>query len=126
MTRVFSSIILILYVLVVVRPAAPLFDYAVNVEYIAAELCENKNLPESTCNGKCHLNDQLKEAQDANESEQKSTTPKIETPPIDGLQTFYLAMVTVPNTLGAFKANPSCEHKEYIADVPTPPPEICC
>jgi hypothetical protein len=34
-------------------------DYEWNKEYIAKTLCENKNKPQSHCNGKCHLKKQL-------------------------------------------------------------------
>ena len=33
--------------------------YAVNLEYVAEELCENKEEPEMECDGKCYLKKQL-------------------------------------------------------------------
>jgi hypothetical protein len=33
--------------------------YATNIEYVAEELCENKEEPEMKCNGKCYLAKQL-------------------------------------------------------------------
>ena len=44
----------------------PLMDYIFNYEYIANELCENKEKPELHCNGKCHL---MKELAKASEDE---------------------------------------------------------
>jgi hypothetical protein len=37
--------------------------YEVNRDYIAKNLCENRNKPQMHCNGKCHLNKELKEQQ---------------------------------------------------------------
>jgi hypothetical protein len=35
-------------------------DYELNKEYISKNLCENKEKPKSSCNGKCHLAKELK------------------------------------------------------------------
>jgi len=43
-------------------------DYEMNKEYIAKNLCENKEKPKSTCNGKCHLAKELKK-QDKKENQ---------------------------------------------------------
>ncbi|AXG75191.1 hypothetical protein DVK85_00910 [Flavobacterium arcticum] len=48
------------------KPVLPVFDYIVNYDYIANELCENKAEPELKCNGKCHL---MKELAKASEEE---------------------------------------------------------
>ncbi len=37
--------------------------YELNQKYIAAALCENKNMPEKHCNGKCYLKKQLDQQQ---------------------------------------------------------------
>lgn len=36
-----------------------LAHYEINKEYIAKNICENKEKPRSTCNGKCHLAKEL-------------------------------------------------------------------
>lgn len=47
--------VLIVAFLLVFRPVLPVLDYVVNYEYIATQLCENKDKPELKCHGKCHL-----------------------------------------------------------------------
>ena len=37
------------------RTTALLVDFLVNQDYIASVLCVEKDIPESTCNGMCHL-----------------------------------------------------------------------
>lgn len=39
--------------------AIVLLDYNMNKNYIAAELCEKRNIPKSCCQGKCFLKKQL-------------------------------------------------------------------
>ena len=49
--------------------------YQVNKEYVARNLCENKNQPEKKCCGKCYLNKQLSKA-DKGTTENTSSVPK--------------------------------------------------
>lgn len=44
-------------------------EYYLNKDYIAQNLCENKDKPQKHCEGKCHLQKQLKE------DEKKEQTP---------------------------------------------------
>ena len=50
-----------------------LLNYEVNMSYIIENYCVNTDKPEMKCNGKCHLNKQIK-----TDSEQKSETPAAE------------------------------------------------
>ena len=50
-----SYIFLLLYVIALFRPILPIIDYVVNYDYIAEQLCENKNKPILACNGKCYV-----------------------------------------------------------------------
>ena len=50
-----------LYVMAMLRPLTPLFIYYVNYDYIAAELCENRDRPYIDCNGVCYLNTMVEE-----------------------------------------------------------------
>lgn len=42
--------------------------YYLNKEYIAQQLCENRNRPEMHCNGKCYLTKQLHTAEKAQQN----------------------------------------------------------
>ncbi|EJL76206.1 hypothetical protein [Chryseobacterium populi] len=44
---------------IAVRPVLPLVNYAVNYDYIVKNLCENRNIPQSTCKGKCYVAKEL-------------------------------------------------------------------
>jgi hypothetical protein len=45
--------------------AIVLLDYSLNKNFIAAELCENRNMPKSCCQGKCFLKKQLQKEESA-------------------------------------------------------------
>jgi len=66
----------LLYLLAMVRPVMPIINYYANYDYIATELCENKDKPFLECNGKCYLEKQLKQVKHTNH-EHKSTIPQI-------------------------------------------------
>ncbi|GGF45557.1 hypothetical protein GCM10011339_37550 [Echinicola rosea] len=44
-------------------------DYVLNKEYIAENLCINRDKPEMNCDGKCFLAEKLQEAQDQKEQQ---------------------------------------------------------
>lgn len=61
-----KKLIFIFAIFILAKPALPVLEYVLNYEYIATELCENKDKPELKCNGKCHL---MKELAKASEDE---------------------------------------------------------
>lgn len=52
---VIAHLFLNLYLLALVGPVLPVLDYLINYDYIANELCINRNKPVLACNGKCYL-----------------------------------------------------------------------
>ncbi|MBL7890082.1 MAG: hypothetical protein JNL24_11030 [Bacteroidia bacterium] len=55
-----------------------LANYEINKEYISKNLCENKEKPKSTCNGKCHLAKELKKQDKKDNSVPVSQKEKFE------------------------------------------------
>lgn len=51
---------IVIYISSVFMPIIPLIEYAINYNYIAEVLCENKDIPQTTCSGKCYLKKQVK------------------------------------------------------------------
>lgn len=41
------------------RIILPLVDYSLNYTYIASELCEQKDIPDNSCLGTCHLSKKI-------------------------------------------------------------------
>ena len=58
---IYTHLFLNLYLLLLMQPALPFIEYFVNYDFIVQELCENKDKPILSCNGKCYLEDQVKE-----------------------------------------------------------------
>ncbi|WP_326981934.1 hypothetical protein VUJ46_17105 [Chryseobacterium sp. MYb264] len=65
---------------IALRPVLPLINYAVNYDYIVKNLCENRNIPQSTCKGKCYVEKEL-----AKSEKQSNNTQNIK---IAGLDVF--------------------------------------
>jgi hypothetical protein len=65
---------------IALRPVLPLFNYAMNYDYIVKNLCENRNIPQSTCKGKCYVAKEL-----AKTEKQSNTNQTIK---ISGLDVF--------------------------------------
>ncbi len=57
------------------RPLAPLIVYYANYDYIANELCENRNKPILDCNGVCYLNKMILESSTQPNGDPISTVP---------------------------------------------------
>ena len=55
-------IALFINVIIVFQPVIPLLEYEVLHDYIVKELCINRNVPNSCCEGKCYLEKSLKDA----------------------------------------------------------------
>lgn len=63
-----------LYMLAMLKPVMPVFDYVINQDYIAEYLCINKDKPEMHCDGKCYLMQMLAEQN----QEKKQNLPAID------------------------------------------------
>lgn len=75
---VFTHLFLNLYLLAIIQPAIPVIEYFVNYEYIANELCENKDKPTMACNGKCYLEKQVKKQLGIDVEQEAPLPPKID------------------------------------------------
>lgn len=57
------------------RPLAPVIIYYANYDYIALELCENRNKPILDCNGICYLNEMIADSTTQPSGDPISTVP---------------------------------------------------
>lgn len=73
-----THLLLNLYLLVLVQPAIPILEYLINYDYIVSELCENRDKPILSCNGKCYLGDQLEKQPDLSSDQQVPMPPAVE------------------------------------------------
>jgi hypothetical protein len=50
--------------------------YEINKEYVASNLCENRNKPQLHCNGKCYLKKQLNKANNNSDTHKSVSTER--------------------------------------------------
>ncbi|MDI9880831.1 hypothetical protein [Flectobacillus longus] len=53
-------------------------DYNLRKDYIAKNLCQNRNRPSMHCNGKCYLSKQLAKAAEQKEAQQKYASQSVD------------------------------------------------
>ncbi len=119
--QIFGILFTFLYAVAMLRPLLPVLIYYANHDYIATELCINKDKPYLECNGKCYL-EALQKSANLPE-EQPVTTINMMDYPISTLD-FY--SYTIPqNTLTIKSLIPNySKHfilQEYISDIFRPP-----
>jgi hypothetical protein len=74
--KVYILLHLSILVFYVFRPVLPFIEYAINKNYIAKNLCINKDKPKSCCKGKCYLKKQLAKSSASGDAESKDTNKK--------------------------------------------------
>jgi hypothetical protein len=68
-----KMLVLLFAMAILLKPGLPVVEYVLNYDYIANELCINKDNKNLHCNGKCHLKSKLA---DASESADKNLPDK--------------------------------------------------
>lgn len=115
--------ILIIFCFSEVRPFLPFLEYYVDYEYISEVLCINKDKPMSTCNGKCYLNQQLKEAQESERQEKNIPTIKLERIPMIMCNYEFPKFVVMNSVSQKHNAFYQFSIKDLTISPPTPPPK---
>jgi len=59
------------------RPVLPYLEYAVFKDYIAKNLCINRDKPKSCCQGKCHLKNQIEKSNESSDNDNKGSNRKV-------------------------------------------------
>jgi len=77
----------------IVRYQLPYVQYSLFKDYIAKNLCENKDKPNSCCHGKCFLNKQLKMADESNSTNDNSGNKKMQ---VNELKEFLRSHILTP------------------------------
>ncbi|MFZ4456375.1 MAG: hypothetical protein ACOYOT_09155 [Bacteroidales bacterium] len=74
--RAIAILHLIVLLVFLAKPILPYIEYALFKEYIAKNLCENRDKPKSCCEGKCFLKKELKKNSESGESAPKTENKK--------------------------------------------------
>lgn len=81
--RIYSLFFLLILIGYILRPVIPLVEYALNKEYIAKNLCVNRDKPKSCCEGKCHLKKELAKSNTSEDAEENNSSKKSQPKHID-------------------------------------------
>ena len=71
MVKTQASILLLVLSFNIFAPLVPWLEYAVNYEFIVKNLCVQKNEEVNTCNGMCHLKENIEKQEDANKDKKQ-------------------------------------------------------
>jgi len=73
-----SGILLLVMAAYLIIPVIPVVDYLINKDYIAKNLCINKDKPKSCCKGKCHMVKQLQKTNKNTDNDPKNTNSRVQ------------------------------------------------
>jgi hypothetical protein len=116
----------VLMLVTVMRPLLPTITYALGKEYIAGQLCVNKNKPQLRCNGKCFL---MKRQKEMAESTQPDTSGSQSSRQI--LEEIVFApspdkgatILELPSTAKVMRGSYHFSMVSFAGDVDFPPPK---
>lgn len=77
--RIYAIVHLIILAFYLGRPVMPYIQYAIFKDYIAKNLCINRDKPRSCCQGKCYLEKQVKKTNETHDTDTRNNTRKIQT-----------------------------------------------
>ena len=125
MRKIIAIALLITFCLAESRTFWAIGDYYLNFEYISEVLCINKDIPQSSCKGKCHLRKQLKKAKEGDSSSQQVPKFEWDKRPLLAVHT-SLAVFSDIQPEADQSALPS--YTETVTSItsspPTPPPKV--
>ncbi|AWL09656.1 hypothetical protein HME7025_01804 [Aquirufa nivalisilvae] len=123
MKRIIAILLLIAIQLPLMSQWASVAYYQVNRNYIAKNLCENRDKPKLNCNGQCYLAKKLKAAED---KEQKTNSERLEKMPEIQLACEQMASLAFQITFSDFSED-HFSHAEMAAQssilLPFHPPQ---
>jgi hypothetical protein len=123
--KVYSIFFLAVLALYILRPVIPFIEYAVNKDYIAKNLCINRDKPKSCCEGKCHLKKELSKSDTSSETTKDSTKK----PQQKQINEFLKAQIRSCQSFETFVIQyfivVSGKEKDITSSIFVPPPYTC-
>jgi hypothetical protein len=92
-TSAYVLIQIVVLVFYLLRPIIPYVEYSVQKAYIVKNLCVNRDKPNSSCEGKCYLEKQVKKSIDTDDNTGKTSNKKIQN---EEVKEFLSVLITVP------------------------------
>ncbi|WP_276133862.1 hypothetical protein [Polluticoccus soli] len=96
-------------------------DYVLNKEYIAKNICENRNKPKLHCNGKCHLKKQLAEDESGKKGSSQSQQERQEVNLFFQYSDIHIPLLVVPVIKPKFITRNNFLLLDFIRNIFHPP-----
>jgi hypothetical protein len=122
-TKYLSVIVLILISYTEIKTFLVTIDYFINYNYIAKNLCENKDKPKLKCNGKCHLKKELKKVEESKQTNKKIPVTETKREPFVITHT-NLNLSFISTLKPNFPEYTILSIKEVYLNLQTPPPKF--
>jgi hypothetical protein len=122
--KIYTYIHLFVLVLYIIRPAMPYIEYAINKEYIAKNLCINRDKPHSCCQGKCYLEKQIKKSVETNDSKGNESNKKVQNEEVKEFLGTQITTHKLFETELTLQVYPEIHFTEKYAPVILIPPKI--
>jgi len=126
MRSLLPGLLLACYLSSLLAPVAPLAGYWLNREYIAQELCVNRDKPASCCEGACYLTRQISQA-----SRQQQDQPDGQSAPSIDLEKLPVSLpapeLAPTSPIGHLSCPPLYalgRYEDPFSGVDTPPPAM--
>jgi ribosomal protein S19 len=120
--KVYTFFFLTVLILYILRPVLPYLEYALNKEYIAKNLCVNRDKPKSCCQGKCHLKKELAKNDNSENSQGSNSSKKNQQKTIDEfLKNQSRTIEILPKVIILSVYTCSTYNKQYFSTVFVPP-----
>ena len=118
-----AYIFIILYGFAMLRPVLPLIEYYANYDYIAEQLCENRDRPFLECNGKCYVAKEIQKTLPDSPIDSNSKLPKIDFTkyPVTPLDTFAYHLFSMDYNQKKGETFNSLKPQEYSSFLLRPP-----
>jgi hypothetical protein len=125
MKRILPILFLLAFVTTSLKQYYPYLDYSINKNYISEFLCVNKDKPELRCEGKCHLNKQLKKINTEDNGNFPIPSPNEEVSSILFFQSDRPISFVIITESDLKKSNYNASFvSSFQLEIPTPPPQF--
>ena len=94
--KVYAILLLLALIFNICRFEIPYIQYDIFESYIAKNLCVNKDVPGSSCHGKCFLDKQIKITNETSDANQSNSNKKVQT---NDVKEFLSTHTVVPKAI---------------------------
>jgi hypothetical protein len=123
---IYSGILLLVMAAYLIIPVIPVIDYLINKDYIAKNLCVNRDKPKSCCKGKCHMVKQLQKTNKSADNNSGNTNPKVQIKDLSEFVIYKSCRISLQALNIGFPVLKSIDYIELAGSAVFVPPKPFC